>query len=86
VKDRHSEQTEQLSIKLSHWCGKTLAVIVSAEVLLNLLQLVFAGSLRSLNSSVNIPVSSILFVLAVLLFSRLISENRRLKADNDLII
>ena len=84
--DRYSEQTEQLAIKLSHWCGKTLAVVVSAEVLFNLLQLVFAGSLRNLNSSVNIPITSILFVLAVLLFARLISENRRLKTDNDLII
>jgi hypothetical protein len=83
--DRHSEQTEILALRLSRWCGKALAAAVIFGVLLNLLQLLFARSLRSIDNSLSIPIVSVLFVLFVLLFARLISENRRSKGDNDLL-
>lgn len=84
--DRYSEQTESLALRLSRWCGKALAAVVVSAVSLNLLQLIFARSLRVIDSELSIPVISVLFVLAVLLFARLVSENRRLKGDNDLFI
>lgn len=84
--DRYSEQTEALALRLSRWCIKALAAVVASAVSLNLLQLIFARSLRIIDSELSIPVVSVLFVLAVLLFARLVSENRRLKGDNDLFI
>ncbi len=84
--DRYSEQTEILAIRLSRWCGKALSTVVISGIVLNLLQLVFAGMLRNIDSSFVVPVSSVLFVLAILFFARLISENRKLKSDNDLFI
>jgi hypothetical protein len=84
--DRYSEQTETLALKLSHWCGKALAAVVVSAVSLNLLQLIFARSLRVIDNDLSIPIVSVLFVLAVLLFTRLVTENRRLKSDNDMFI
>jgi len=84
--DRYSEQTENIALRLSHWRGKALTFVVTSGVSLNLLQLLFSRSLRNINSSLSIPIVSVLFVLAVLLFARLISENRKLKGDNDLFI
>jgi hypothetical protein len=84
--DRYSEQTEALALRLSRWCGKALAATAVSGVSLNLLQLLFARALRSVDSNVSIPLASVLFVLAVLFFARLISENRRLKGDIDLFI
>jgi len=84
--DRYSEQTESIALRLSHWCGKALAAVVVSGVSVNLLQLLFARSLRNLNNMLSIPLISVLFVLAVLIFARLISESRKLKDDNDLFI
>jgi hypothetical protein len=39
-----------------------------------------------INGTVQIPVLTIAFVLAVLLLSRFIAENKRLKDDNDMFI
>lgn len=84
--DKYSEQTETLALRLSRWCGKALAAVVVSGISLNLLQLFFAHTLRIIDSELSIPIVSVLFVLAVLLFARLVSENRRLKGDNDLFI
>ncbi len=84
--DRYSEQAETLALRLSRWCGKALTAVVVSAISLNLLQLIFAPILRVINSELSIPIISVLFVLAVLLFARMVSENRRLKSDNDLFI
>lgn len=84
--DRYSELTETLALNLSRWCCKALTAVVVSAVSLNLLQLIFARTLRIIDSELSIPIVSVLFVLAVLLFARLVSENRILKGDNDLFI
>ena len=52
----------------------------------NLLQLFFQSSLYQLEYVVAVPVFSLAFVLAVLLFAKYIREMQRLKEDNDLFI
>lgn len=52
----------------------------------NLLQLLFQSRLYQLEYVVSVPVFSLAFVLAVLLFARYIREMQRLKEDNDLFI
>ena len=44
------------------------------------------GSLYTVHITVLLPVLSIVFVLAVLLLTQLMGENRQLKEDNDLFI
>ncbi len=84
--DRYSGASVAQSIRLARLCRTALAATVLAGIAFNLLQLIFAGRLLVVNSSVQIPVLSIAFVLAVLLVARFIEENKRLKDDNDMFI
>lgn len=84
--DRYSDQAVACAEKLSRMCGLALIISVLSNVGLNLLQLVFINKLSVTNSSVQIPVFSIVFVLATLLLAQYIKENKRLKDDNDMFI
>lgn len=84
--DRYSEQTVFCAEKLSRKCGLALVITALSNVGYNLLQLVFINKLSVANSTVRIPVFSIVFLLAALLFAQYIKENKQLKEDNDMII
>jgi len=85
-KDRYSAQTVAAAERMSRLCAGILAATVLSNIGFNLLQLLFAKSLMILNSSVQIPVLSIVFVLAALLLTRFAAENKQLKDDNDMFI
>lgn len=72
--------------RLARRCALSLAVTVGSNGLLNLMQLLFARSLRTVSSLVMLPVQSMVLVLAALLLARLLRENKRLKDDNDLFV
>lgn len=84
--NRYSNESVEAARKLSRLCGLALAVIVLTNIAFNLLQLLFARMLMVINSSVQIPILSIVFVLAVLLLAQFIAENKQLKDDNDMFI
>lgn len=84
--DRYSPECAAAAGRLSRLCGTALAVTVLVSIAFNLAQLMFAKTLAVINSTVQIPVLTIAFVLAVLLLSRFIAENKRLKDDNDMFI
>jgi hypothetical protein len=84
--DRYSDASVASAGRLSRWCKIALIVMVLSQIAFNLLQLLFAGDLHVMNSRVNIPVLSVLFVLAVLLLSRYLAESKKLKDDNDMFI
>ena len=84
--DRYSEATVLAASRLSRLCGKTLSITVLTIAAFNLLQLIVAKQLFRINTAVQVPLFSVAFVLAALIFSRLIAENKLLKEDNDSII
>lgn len=84
--DRYSEDAVAATGRVSRLCAVSLAVTVFLSIAFNLLQVVFAKSLRVINVTVSIPVLSIAFVLAALLLTRFVAENKRLKDDNDMFI
>jgi hypothetical protein len=84
--DRYSQASVAAAERLSRLCGAALAATVLAGIAFNVLQLIFSRALLNVNSTVQIPVLSIAFVLAVLLLARFIAENKRLKDDNDLFV
>ena len=84
--DRYCSQTVAAAGQMSRVCAAALVTTVLANIGFNLLQLIFAKSLAVINSSVQIPVFSITFVLAALLLTRLVTENKQLKDDNDMFI
>jgi len=84
--DRYSEGALSAAGRMSRLCAAALVTTVLANIVFNLLQLLFAKSLMVINGSLQIPVFSIIFVLAALLMTRLIAENKQLKDDNDMFI
>ena len=63
-----------------------LAVSTGLCALQHVVQLLLMPGLTDLNVSVDIPVVSIVFVAVILLFTRLLVENRQLREDNSLFI
>ena len=67
-------------------CRIALSASVLAELALDLLQLLFMKRLRSAALTVTLPLVPLAFCLAALILARLVQENRKLRADNDLFI
>lgn len=84
--DRYSEASIASVSRLSCYCRNALVITILSQILFNILQLLFARHLMVMNSQVSIPVLSVVFVLAILLISRFLSESKQLKDDNDMII
>lgn len=82
----YEEETVVLVEKLGSFCVKALIITIAVEAAFNLVQLFFQDQLYQLDYVVNIPVFSIVFVFAVLLFARYIRQMQKLKMDNDLFI
>ena len=72
--------------KLGSFCVKALIITIAVGAAFNLAQLFFQDQLYQLDYVVDIPVFSIVFVFAVLLFARYIRQMQKLKMDNDLFI
>jgi len=85
-KDPYSSETVRASDRISGYCAVALAVTTLSGIGFNLLQLMMLSTLRTINVSVNIPVLSIVFLLAALMLTRFVSDNKRLKDENDAFI
>lgn len=84
--DRYSEESVKRTDQLAGICTKALEITVSADVVFNVLQVLFRASLYQVDLTIHVPVLSIVFVLAVLLLARYVHEDQKLKQDHDLII
>ncbi len=84
--DRYSDESVKLVDTLAGLCTKALGITVIADVVFNVLQVVFRASLSQMDLVIQMPVISIAFVLAMLLFARYMHEDQKLKQDHDLII
>lgn len=77
----YGEETVLSADRLCRICKRSLGVMVLVGAGFNFLQLIFAGQLHVINTTVVIPLFSIIFVLAVLMMSRFIYENKALNDD-----
>lgn len=84
--DRYGDRSVELVDRLAGLCTKALGITVIADVVFNVLQVVFRTSLWQMDLVIHVPVISIVFVLAVLLSARYVHEDQKLKQDHDLII
>jgi len=85
-KDRYSTETVAAVERTSRLCIVALVTTVLSNIIINLVPVLFGTTLLFINVSVQIPVLSIAFVLAALLLTRLVTESKELKDDNDMII
>lgn len=67
-------------------CCLALGVTAASTAGLNVAQLLLARFLSQVSVHAQIPVTSLAFILLILILSRLVVENQRLQSDNDLFI
>lgn len=72
--------------KLGRWCGRILGIVMLSQVAVNLLQILCAARLQNIDIVARLPLFSLIFTLATLLFAHIVRENTRLKQENDLFI
>jgi len=84
--DRYSGETVIAADNLSRLCGTVLAVTVLSGMTYNLIQFIFAKWLSVINSNIEIPLQSIVFLLAILFVTQIIRDNKKLKDDNNMFI
>lgn len=84
--DRYSDESVRLADSLAGFCAKALEATVALDVTFNVLQVFLRRSLCQMDLVIHVPVISIVFVLAVLLFARYVREDQKLKREHDLII
>lgn len=76
----------EASQKLCRVSCLALVATAASTAGVNALQLLFLQYLSYTCASVEIPIASIVFTLILLLLSRLLAENKRLREDNELFI
>jgi hypothetical protein len=84
--DRYSIEAVLAAERMSRLCIFALKATVLTSIVFNMLQLLFANELKIIDVSVNIPVFSMVFVLAALLLTRFVAENKQLKDENNAFI
>ena len=84
--DQYSADTVGKGEGIASFAVMSLKVTVVLSLIFNLLQLVFIKKLLVVDVELVLPLVSIAFMLAALLLSRLIRENKALKDDNDMFI
>lgn len=82
----YSQATLLQANKLTILCKKSLILILFANVAFQIIQLVFAKSLFTINSVFDFPVFSVLFISVCILITNLIKENKTLKEENESFI
>lgn len=82
----YTEESVNAADKLSKACGFSLMITTLSSVGFNLLQLLMSKDLRVINGTVQVPLLSIVLVLAALLAAQLVKEGKKLKDDNDMFI
>lgn len=85
-REGYSQLAVEQAHALSRFCGRALAAVILTVCGLDLAQLVCLRKLTQIDAAVQIPLLSLLFLLAALLLAQLIGESKRLQDDNDLFI
>ena len=84
--DRYSHETVAAADSLSKACVRCLTADICISLFVNILEFAFMRLLVSVSISIQLPVISVMFVLAALILARYIKENKALKDDNDMFI
>ncbi len=76
----------QAAEKLSGMCCLALGVAAAVPVLMNVMNVILMPWLSNVSVTADIPIVSLAFAAVILLVSRLLIENKRLREDNSLFI
>lgn len=85
-KEKYGRETVGAAGRLGVFCKLTVAVTVLSTVATNLMQLMFSMSLLHSSFAVDIPLSSVVLMLVLLVLAQYLDDSSKLNADNQLII
>ena len=80
------EGLAEAASQLSRVSCIALACTVAFTALVHIVQIILLPGLTDAKATADIPFSNIVFVLVILLLSRLLIENKQLKDDNSMFI
>ncbi|MCR5824089.1 MAG: hypothetical protein K6G60_06645 [Lachnospiraceae bacterium] len=80
------ENIKETSEAVTTFCCTALAVTGAVTAFTNVLQTLVSRWLTGTNATLNVPFDSIIFVVLVLLFAKVLTENKQLRDDNGLFI
>lgn len=83
---RYSQAAVSAAERLTRRCAQAIGITAVTELCYNLLQIVCASALSSVDVTVNLPLGSLLFFLTTMLLARMLGHSHRLQQDNDLFI
>ena len=72
--------------RVSGICCRALITTTAVTAAVNILQVILMPGLSDISITMDIPTIDIAFTVMILLFSRLLAENRKLRDDNELFI
>jgi hypothetical protein len=85
-KEQFGRETVEAAGKLGAFCKLTLAITVLSAIVANLMQLLFSRSLLQSDFAVDIPLTSVILMLIVLVLAQYLDDSSKLNEDNQLII
>ena len=84
--NRYSEKVINGFEKLGNICKQMLVATVGLNMGYAVLQVVFRNRLYEINMDVNVPIASIVLVLAVMLVAKYMKETQKMKEELDMFI
>lgn len=73
---------EQLSIS----CGRMIKIVVTSNILFNVLQLIFMKKLQVVSAVIRLPLTTLVLAIVLLLLARFIRSHKELKEENESFI
>lgn len=84
--DSDKKDVGALAGGLANFCIKAFSVCMVAFLAVYAFVMIFAPYVPDSGFNIGIPVVELIAIIIIMLFSRIISENKRLRDDNDLFI
>ena len=81
--DPYREEVITEANALSRHCGLLLTVTALCNMGFNLLQFLFAKQLRVVDSTLQLPLTTLVLVIGLLLFAQFIHSHKQLKEENE---
>lgn len=85
-KESYSDTVLEGAEALSDSCGRMIKIVVTSNILFNILQMVFMKNLQVVNTVIQLPLTTLTLAVALLLMARFIRSHKELKEENESFI
>ena len=85
-KESFSDGAKKKAEKMTTWCKRGLVIIVLADVIKNVVQLLLYKALYDIRIELKLPLLEITILLVTMALCRLLGQGKKLKDDNDMFV